>query len=158
MSALQFFNDDLLLEVGRIAALWGSLRLSLLSAGDSLLKTRIGDQGIARLMMNGRELPEICQVLRTLAQVRGVALERTQKLEWVAKEYGPDFENAAAIANGSWTYLGGKEEQHYGLFLGEEASDGNLVPQWRHMTVKDLRQLVERLEGASQALRHLILL
>src|ERR1043166_5572784 len=114
MSPLQFFKDDLLMEIGRIAALRGSLRLALLSAGDALLSTRLGDQGIARLMMDGRELPEICQALLTLAPVRGVPSEAVQQLAEVTAEFGADFECAAAVANGSWTYLGGEEERHYG--------------------------------------------
>ncbi|HXD00361.1 MAG TPA: hypothetical protein VN048_13545 [Verrucomicrobiae bacterium] len=155
MSDLEFFKDDLLLEVGRVAALRGSLRLSLLSAGDAVLSTRLGDQGIARLMMDRRELPEICRALLTLAQVRGVGSEAVRQLAAAATEFGPDFESAAAVANGSWTYLGGVEERHYGLFLGEFVRDGNLEPQWRHMTVQDLRGLVQRLERASETLRPL---
>jgi hypothetical protein len=153
MSPLQFFKDDLLMEIGRIAALRGSLRLALLSAGDALLSTRLGDQGIARLMMSERDLPEICQALLTLTQVRGVAPEALAQLAQVATEYRADFESAAAVANGSWTYLGGVEEQHYGLFLGEAAREGSLEPQWRHITVADLRHLFQRLESASEALR-----
>lgn len=133
----------------------GSLRLSLLSAGDALLSTRLGDQGIARLMMLERELPEICEALLTLAQVRGVAPEAVAQLAQVASEYRTDFESAAAVANGGWTYLGGVEEQHYGLFLGEAARDGSLQPQWRRMTVADLRGLFQRLERASEVLRPL---
>lgn len=153
MSELQYFKDDLLMEIGRIAALRGSLRFSLLSAGDALLSTRLGDQGIARLMMGERELPHICCALLTLARVRGVASEAVMLLEQVAAEYRSDFESAASVANGSWTYLGGVEEQHYGLFIGETARDGDLEPQWQHVTVADLHRLYQRLECASEALR-----
>ncbi len=156
MNELKFFNDDLLLEIGRIAALRGSLRFWLLSAGDALLSTRLGDQGIARIMWDGRELREICEALQTLAQIRGVTFDEIQQLKYLATEYRSDFESAAAIANGSWTCLGGVEESHYGLFLGESARDGNLVPQWRQMTVEDLRRLVQRLESASDVLRSFI--
>jgi hypothetical protein len=155
MSAIQFFNNDLLLEVGRIAALRGSLRLSLLSAGDALLSTRLGDQGIIRLAMHGREITEICRTLQMLGQVRGAAATAIQTLVEVAREYGPDFELAAAVANGSWTYLGGDELRHYGLFLGEAEQNGDLLPQWREMTVTDLRELAERLNQAHEALRPL---
>jgi hypothetical protein len=155
MGDLKFFDDDFLLEVGRIAALRGTLRLSLLSAGDALLSTRLGDQGIARLMMDGRELPEIAQALLTVAQVRGVDSDAVQQLADLAREFGSDFQSAAAVANGSWTYLGGEKERHYGLFLGESACDGNLEPQWRHMTVRDLRALVQRLQQASERWRPL---
>lgn len=155
MSAIQYLKDDLLLEVGRIAALRGSLRLSLPSAGDALLSARLGDQGIERLMLDGCELPEICQALVTLARVRGVACEAVQQLAQVATEFGAEFESAAAVANGSWTCLGGDEERDYGLFLGESVRAGVLEPQWRHMTVQDLRASVQRLEQASEILRPL---
>ena len=153
MNSLKYLDNDLLLDIGRIAALRGDLRLSLLSAGDALLTTRLGDQGIARLMMAGRDLPEICQTIKTLAQVRGASSEAVKQLAQIAEEFRDDFESATAIANGSWTYLGGDVEKYYGLFLGEAFRNGDLEPQWRQVTVEDLRRLVVRLEKVSEALR-----
>ncbi|MDB6019558.1 MAG: hypothetical protein JWR19_4047 [Pedosphaera sp.] len=156
MSDLEYLKKDFLLEIGRIAALRGSLRHLLLSAGDQLLSTRLGDQGIARLMMSKRELPDICQALLTLAQVRGVASDAVQQLAQVATEYRADFESAAAVANGSWTYLGDEKGRHYGLFLEEVARDGDLQPQWQHMTMVDMQRLSQRLKSASETVRPLI--
>jgi hypothetical protein len=155
MSALKFFDDDLLLEIGRIAALRGSIRLSLLSIGDQLLSTRLGDQGIARLLMWEHELPAICEKLLALAQVRGVPAEATQQLSNCAAEFREDFELAAAIANGTWTYLGGDQHRFYGLFLGEAAHAGDLQPRWREITIEELRGITRRLEKASEALHSL---
>jgi len=149
-------DNDLLLEVGKVAVLRGELRFNLLSAGDAMLSTRLTDQGIARLMMNGCELLEICKAMQILAQARGVAPEAVQQLAHIATEYGDDFDSAGAIANGSWTYLGGVEEKSYGLFLGESARDGDLAPLWQKMTVEDLRKLVKRLEDASRAMQPFI--
>lgn len=129
------------------------MRFELLSAGDQLLSVRLGDQGIVRAMMQGRELEEICRALLVIAPVRGVPPEAVEQLAKVASDYKSDFENATAIANGSWTYLGGVEQHHYGLFLGEATRGGDLEPQWRHIIVEDLRALVLRLESASEALK-----
>lgn len=153
MSANEFLEDDLLLEIGRVAALRGALRQRLLSTGDALLSTRLGDQGIVRLTMHQREIPEICSALQTLGMVRGVAPEAMHVLDDVVKNYGADVETAQRIATGSWTYLGGDKPRHYGLFLGEAAQDGDLMPQWQEMTVANMRQLVCRLEQAYEKLR-----
>jgi hypothetical protein len=151
----QFLSDDLLLEVGRIAVLRGSLRFMLLSIADALLSARVGQWGAGRVLLAGRELPEICRALLTVAEVGGIPSETVLTFEQVAEDYRADFEFAAAIANGTWTYLGGKDSRTYGLYEREVVADCELTPQWRPVRIEDLRKLRARLESAAEALRPL---
>jgi len=152
MNALQFFRDDLLLEVGRVAALRGTLRSLVLSQADALFSTRLGDQGVARVLMHGQELPEICQALLVIAPVYGVSADAVQKLAQIVADYRNDFDFAAKVANGTWTLLGG-EVTWYGLYKGETVSGSDLTPNWQQLQVSDLKKLCARLERAFDELR-----
>jgi len=65
-------------------------------------------------------------------------------------EIANDLDLAAQVANGSWTYLGGAGEKHYGLYLGEELAEGGLRPRWHHMMQADIDHLIRSLESAME--------
>ena len=154
-SQRQFLGDDLLLEIGRIAALRGNLRFLLLTAADALLSARVGGWGAGRVLLAGKELPEICRALHTVAEAAGIASEPLKLLDKIAREHHEDFAFSAAIANGNWTYLGGIDGPLYGLYEREILSNGQLAPEWRPIRIEDLEALRERLEGAAAKLRPL---
>jgi len=156
MSAQQHLGDDLLLEIGRIAALRGALRASLLSGIDGLLSTGLHDQGFGRLLSGQKPLSEICSALVVVARVRGVPGEAVDGLAQLEAEYRADFELAAAIANGTWTLLSGSEDPQYGLYLGQSTVQQSLEPQWRKVKVIDLVELRKRLESAAKSIEQLI--
>ena len=151
----QFLGDELLLEIGRVAALRGSLRFLLLTAADALLSARVGGWGAGRVLLAGKDLHEICQALHTVAEAAGVASAPLKTLAKIADDHQEDFAFAAAIANGNWTYLGGIDGPLYGLYEHEILSNGQLTPQWRPVRIEDLQALRERLEGAAAKLRPL---
>ncbi|MDB6022009.1 MAG: hypothetical protein JWQ04_1866 [Pedosphaera sp.] len=151
----QFLSDDLLLEVGRIAVRRGSLRFMLLSIADALFSARLGGWGAGRVLLANRELPEICEALVTISEAGGVPSDAVLNLADIAEKYRADFEFAAAIANGIWTYLGGEDDRQYGLYEREVVSDCQLTPQWRRVRIADLRKLRQRLDNAAEALRPL---
>ena len=155
MNTFGIYSKDFLLEIGRVVLFRSELRSKLLSAIDALLCIRPGEKSVTWAMMNGRELPEICQALHTFSQVRGIAPETVKQYSQIVAEYHTDFESAASFANGRWTYLGGMEP-HYGLFLGDSENAENPMLQWRSITVEDLRQLVKRLESALEALEPIL--
>ena len=139
-------------SIGTVAILLGDLRFKLISAGDALLATRLGDQGIARIFLTGQRVESVCPVLRQLAEVRGVSRDAIDALDHFIAEFTDDCGLAAKVAAGSWTYLGGVDEKHYGLFVGEVAVDGDLQPKWDHLMQADLDQLADRLLRAADGL------
>lgn len=152
----ELLGDDFCRAVGCIAALRGDLRFSLISAGDQLLATRLGDQGLARVLVSDPDIKPLCKRLRALAQVRGVPVEAIDALDRFVADYATDCDRASEIANGSWTYLGGVDEKHFGLFAGEKVSDGDLEPQWYHLMQEDLNVLVGRLGQAVKGLEKFV--
>lgn len=151
----QFLSEDLMAEVGRIAVLRGSLRFMLLSSADALLNARMGSWGAGRVLLAKRELPEICEALLTISEAGGVQSDAVLALEKIAEDYRADFEFAAHIANGIWTYLGGDDNPTYGLYEREVVADCQLTTQWKPVKIQDLKKLRERLEKAAAALRPL---
>src|SRR6516165_1623952 len=158
MSALKHLGDDLLLEDGKIAALRGSIRDSLLMSIGALLSSGLHDQGFGRLLVRHTELQEICDALVTVSRVRGISEATLQQLTETASTYREDFVMASAIANGTWTMLGGHPQPWYGLFEGEVATKGSLEPKWKKIALDDLRRLFDRLNGASENLEKLTII
>jgi hypothetical protein len=152
MGALQNLNEDLVREIGKIAAARGSLRQSFLVSIGALLCLGMRDQGIGMVLAKDSDLSELCGALITLAQVRQIPVEAVRTLSAIQLHYNADFEMAAAVANGMWTMLGGGQEPWYGLFEGEVAIRGCLEPRWKKIKVADLRKLFEQLNSASQEL------
>ncbi len=157
MKMLEFFQDEMLLEVGRIAVLRGELEFDLLSAADQLLCSRLGDQGIGRVTLGERDLPGICEALVTLCKIRGIDHPTVQQLSQALTDYLPIFELAIKITNGSWTYLGGSDVRVYGLFMGETVRDGDLQPEWFEITIDGMREVTKKLLAAHEAFRPVIL-
>lgn len=151
----RFLGDDLLLEIGRIASIRGNLRFLLLTAADALLSARVGGWGAGRVLLAGKDLPEICRALHTVAEAAGIASEPLKLLDKIARDHNEDFAFAAAIANGNWTYLGGIDGPLYGLYEREILKNGQLAPEWRPVRIEDLEALRERLESAASKLRPL---
>jgi hypothetical protein len=156
MNAQQHLGDDLLLEIGRIAALRGAVRASLLSGIDALLSTGLHDQGFGRLLAGQKQLSEICSALVVVSRVRNVPEDAVNRLIQLEAERRADFELAAAIADGTWTLLSGNEDPQYGLFRGQSAVRKSLEPQWEKMKVADLVELRKRLEIALESIERLI--
>jgi hypothetical protein len=148
MNALEFLTEDFLLEIGRVAALRGDLRSSLLQAGDALLATRLGDQGIVRLTIAAHDLPEVCQAIAALAEIRGVSQQIVQQFHEITQTYREDFQLAGNVANGIWTSIGGIDEPVNGLFTGMVVKNGNLEPSWNYIRLGNLQELRIRLGTA----------
>jgi hypothetical protein len=148
---LQFFGDDLIAEVGRIAVLRGWLRSTLTGMISTLLCNERPVPGVASAMFKDRGIPDLLSVLITTASARGVPTSAIDNLKRISVGYHEDFTAAAAIANGAWSLLGG-EPARYGLSLGQQLEKSGLVAQWRSYTVGDLAGLGNRLIDACKLL------
>lgn len=152
----ELLGDDFCRAVGSIAALRGEVRFTLLSAGDQLLATRLGDQGLARLLIHEQDIKRLCEGLRTLAEARSAPAEALDALDRFVSDFAADCDRASEVATGSWTFLGGFDEKHFGLFAGQKAMNGDLHPQWNHLVQGDLNNLVARLEQAVKSLEKFV--
>jgi hypothetical protein len=147
---LEYFHDDLLLEIGKIALLRANINFQLLGLADHLLTTRLGDQGIAKLLNDSNDTLAIGKKLLALGQVRKVTLHAISVLEKALAEFAGDFHMAAQVATSAWTFLGGSKERWYGNFKGQSIKNADLAPLWEDFTVAKLQALRGRLIAAEQ--------
>ena len=147
---LNYFPNEILCEIGRIAILAGSVKYALLSGVGTLLSTHRCDQGIGSLFLRDAEFERLCISFQRLAAVRNVPDSMFNSITSFTNRYAEPMSDAEKLTNGMWTYLGGDDAslKHFGLFRDTVLDGHSLIPDWRIIVLPEIVNITNMLISA----------